>query len=197
MSVRRLFLILVLVLVSGSVFAVIVPSRITVLDNRVISDGEVLEILDIQRGKEISDSELSEALERVRKSGYFSDVYYSFDESSGLLKIQVVEYPVVDVEVVFDGPKIVEPDALESVSVIESGKPADPSKLIYDIPLTQEAMMSKLEENGYIEPFVEVEWETDKSRKDVFSGNIKDRVKVTFTVKVSFLWEVSIEAPLS
>lgn len=197
MSVRRLFLILVLVLVSGSVFAVIVPSRITVLDNRVISDGEVLEILDIQRGKEISDSELSEALERVRNSGYFSDVYYSFDESSGLLKIQVVEYPVVDVEVVFDGPKIVEPDVLESVSVIESGKPADPSTLIYDIPLTQEAMMSKLVENGYIEPFVEVEWETDKSREDVFSGNIKDRVKVTFTVKVSFLWEVSIEAPLS
>jgi len=54
MSVRRLFLILVLVLVSGSVFAVIVPSRITVLDNRVISDGEVLEILDIQRGKAVT-----------------------------------------------------------------------------------------------------------------------------------------------
>ena len=55
----------------------------------MISDGEVLEILDIQRGKRLAIQELSEALERVRKSGYFSDVYYSFDESSGLLKIQV------------------------------------------------------------------------------------------------------------
>jgi outer membrane protein insertion porin family len=98
MSIRRLFLIIALVLTYAFAAASMIPSRITILDNRVISDNEVLGMLNIQRGKEISDSEMREALERVKGSGYFSDVYYSFDESSSLLSIQVKEYPVVDVE---------------------------------------------------------------------------------------------------
>ncbi|MGC9321616.1 MAG: POTRA domain-containing protein [Kosmotogaceae bacterium] len=197
MSIRRLFLIIALVLTYAFAAASMIPSRITILDNKVISDNEVLGMLNIQRGKEISDSEMREALERVKGSGYFSDVYYSFDESSSLLSIQVKEYPVVDVEVSFDGPKIVEESVLEAVSVIKSGKPMNPSRLMHDIPLTLDAIEAELRENGYIEPFVKVDWETDKSRSDIFSGNISDRVKVTFIVRVSFLWELSIDAPIS
>ncbi len=197
MSIRRLFLIIALVLTYAFAAASMIPSRITILDNKVISDNEVLGMLNIQRGKEISDSEMREALERVKGSGYFSDVYYSFDESSSLLSIQVKEYPVVDVEVAFDGPKIVEESVLEAVSIIKSGKPMNPSRLMYDIPLTLDAIEAELRENGYIEPFVKVDWETDKSRSDIFSGNISDRVKVTFIVRVSFLWELSIDAPIS
>lgn len=197
MSTRRLFVIIALVLTSAFAAATMIPTRITILDNRVISDNEVLGMLNIQRGKEISDSEIRDALERVKSSGYFSDVYYSFDESSNLLSIQVKEYPVVDVVVEFDGPKIVEESVLESVSVIKSGKPMNPSRLMYDIPLTLEAIEAELSGNGYIEPFVKVDWETDKSRSDIFSGNISDRVKVTFKVKVSFLWEITIDAPIS
>ncbi|HDP77104.1 MAG TPA: hypothetical protein ENN47_02740 [Mesotoga infera] len=197
MSTRRLFVIFALVLISAFVAAGMIPTRIAILDNRVISDNEILGMLNIQRGKEISDSEIRDALERVKSSGYFSDVYYSFDESSNLLSIQVKEYPVVDVVVAFDGPKIVEESVLESVSVIKSGKPMNPSRLMYDIPLTLEAIEVELRENGYIEPFVKVDWETDKSRSDIFSGNISDRVKVTFKVKVSFLWEITIDAPIS
>ncbi|HNU23115.1 MAG TPA: POTRA domain-containing protein, partial [Mesotoga sp.] len=81
MSIRRLSIILSMLLLCGFGLASIVPSRIAVLDNRVISDNEVLEILNIQRGKEISGSELEEAIERVKNSGYFSDVYHSFDEA--------------------------------------------------------------------------------------------------------------------
>lgn len=197
MSIRRLSIILSMLLLCGFGLASIVPSRIAVLDNRVISDNEVLEILNIQRGKEISGSELEEAIERVKNSGYFSDVYHSFDEASRLLTVQVKEYPVVEVSVVFDGPKIVETSLLEAASVIKSGKPMNPSRLMYDIPLTLEAIESKLAESGYIEPFVRVEWETDKDRADIFSGNVTDKVKVTFTVKISFLWELSIDAPIS
>ncbi len=51
MSIRRLFLIIALVLTYAFAAASMIPSRITILDNRVISDNEVLGMLNIQRGK--------------------------------------------------------------------------------------------------------------------------------------------------
>lgn len=197
MSSKKILAIVFLLAVVGVALAGIVPSRVTVLNNKVVSDSEVLALLNINTGREISQAELIAAVERVRASGYFSEVRHTFDQQTRLLTIQVTEYPVAEVSVVFDGPKIVESETLQATSTIKSGKPLNPSKLLFDIPLTLEAMEKELASNGYIPPFATVEWSTDKDRADILSGNVSEKIKVTFTVRVSYLWEVTIDAPLS
>ena len=197
MSVKKRVLTFLFAALFCFAFGSIVPSRIAILDNRVVSDGEVLEILKVERNIEISESDLKEAVARLEASGYFSSIIYQYDESSRLLTIQVKEYPVVEVVVAFEGPKIVEKETLEATSTIKSGKPLNPSRLMFEIPMTLEAMEGVLLSKGYIPPFATIEWTTDKDRADIVSGKITDKIKVTFTVKVAYLWEVTIDAPFS
>ena len=197
MSIRKILFISLLFCLFSTVLGAVVPSRIAILNNRTVSNNEVLQLLGIERGKEISETDLLAAIQRVKSSGYFSEVVYSFDEESRVLTIQVKEFPVVDIVVAFDGPRIVEKGDLEARSVIKSGRPMNPSRLFFDIPLTVDAMEKLLMEKGYTQPFVTVVWETDKNRADIIAGNIDDKIKVTFTVKVSFLWDVTIDAGVS
>ncbi len=197
MSVKKRVLIFLFVSLFCLAFGNIVPSRIAVLDNRVVSDSEILEILKVERNIEISESDLKEAIARLEASGYFSSITYEYDKSTRLLTIQVKEYPIVEVSVVFDGPKIVEKETLEATSTIKNGKPLNPSRLMFEIPLTLEAMEGVLLSKGYIPPFATIEWTTDKDKADIVSGKITDKIKVTFTVKVAYLWEVTIDAPFS
>ena len=174
-------------------FGSIVPSRIAILDNRVVSDGEVLEILGREKHRNL-ESDLKEAVARLEASGYFSSIIYQYDESSKRLTIQVKEYPVVEV-VGFRSPKIVEKETLEA-TYHKSGKLQSFETHVRN-PHDARSDGRGSSQQRLHTALATIEWTTDKDRADIVSGKITDKIKVTFTVKVAYLWEVTIDAPFS
>ncbi|MFO7881814.1 MAG: POTRA domain-containing protein [Kosmotogaceae bacterium] len=195
---RKLILIFVFVMAVVSIFSAITINQIIVEGNETISDKEILNMLSVSTTKPIEENTLESSIEKLRNTGYFSEVNFHLEKETGKLTVNVKEYPVVDVSLNYDGPEIIKKETLIASSLnIKNNYPLDPKKLIYEIPKTEEKIYATIQSKGYAEQFFEVSWDLSVDRSKLFSGNVTEDIEITFNIKVYYLWDIEIEAPLS
>ncbi len=195
---RKLVLFFVFVLFVVSMFSAITVNQIIVKGNETIPEKNILDILSISPREQIDETELESSIEKLRSTGYFSEVHYSLNKDEGELLISVKEYPVVSVSFNYDGPEIIKKETLIASSLtIKNDFPMNPRNLIYEIPKTEENIFDTIKNTGYAEQFFEVSWDLSVDKSKLISGTITEDIEITFTITVYYLWDVKIDAPLS
>ena len=130
-----------------------------------ISKGVALRMLPFERGEEVSDEKIDEALKKYYKQGYFDDIWV--DYKGGKLTFHFKEKPII-AKVILKGWKENDDDILKNVVQIKKGELFDMAKL----EAAKKRIIQAISQEGKIDSVVEI-----KSEKLDNGG-----IKVTFIV---------------
>ncbi|OAA31914.1 hypothetical protein AT15_03560 [Kosmotoga arenicorallina S304] len=196
---RKPLFVLLFVLALVSVFAEpITIKKVSVTGNEVLSRGEILDMLSIPLKAPVERETLEASISSLLESGYFKDASYDFDEASGTLKLVLKEYPAVTIKFSYVGPKLIDTDTLEASALsFRNGYPMKPYNLIYEIPRTKEKLTATLQQEGYFEPFYEIDWETSQDKTKIINEEIEEPIEVRFIIRTYYLWDVELKGTFS
>ncbi|MCD6159496.1 MAG: hypothetical protein J7J09_02600 [Kosmotoga sp.] len=199
MTMKRPLLVLLVILFLATVFGESVTiGKISITGNKELSRGEILDMLSIPLKTPVERETLDASISSLLESGYFEDVNYSFDEVKGILNIVLKEYPAVTAKFTYVGPKLLDVDTLEASGLsFKNGYPMKPYNLIYEIPRTKEKLAALFQNEGYFEPFYEIEWETVPDKSKIMNEEVNEPIEVHFIIKTYYLWDVELQGDFS
>lgn len=106
-------------------------SSVVIEGNEIISDEEILSMIEIEAGDPLDEEKLKSDLQRVYDLGYFQDVSISFQVYQGGLKaiFEIIEYPLVK-EIIIEGNVTYSDEKFLSLLGIKEGELLDHSQLM-------------------------------------------------------------------
>src|SRR5262245_45372002 len=125
---------LTLVIVPWSLGWAQAPSKTTVADvviqgNRQIPTQKVMSYVKTKPGAEYSQASVDEDVRRLYETRLFGNIQVlrqPTEDGRVVVVFQIVEYPSVVQEVIYQGAKHLKPDELESITGIRKGFPLNP-----------------------------------------------------------------------
>ncbi len=117
-----------------------------------ISKGVALRMLPFEKGDEVSDEEIDEALKKYYKQGYFDDIWVDYED--GKLTFHFKEKPII-AKVLLQGWKENDEDILKDVVQIKKGELFDMAKL----EAAKKRIIQAISQEGKIDSVVEIKTE--------------------------------------